>query len=82
MATIYRSHAPGLAVAGVVFVAEGADEVDVLRRRGRRRVPAHSGERNRKAGRGTFVTSDPNVIRDLEASPLFADGSFWLEVPA
>jgi hypothetical protein len=80
---VYRSHSPGLRHPGdVVFVAEGADEVDGLRRRGRRRVPAHSGERSRRVGRGVLRTSDVALQRALEASPLFADGSFWIEVPA
>lgn len=80
MERVYLSHSPGLNLVklGVVFVATGADEVDVLRRRGRRRVRAYSGERNRTVGRGTFRTSDPAVQRDLEASESFGR-EFWRE---
>jgi hypothetical protein len=88
----YRSHSPGLRVAGVVFGGAGAsvpalglpltgqvDEVDALRRRGR--VPRHSGNRTRTIGRdrGSFTTSDVALQRAIEASPLFADGSIWIE---
>ena len=78
---VYRSHSPGLRLTGVAgpvvrFVAEGPDEVDVLRRRGR--VPAHSGEPHRPLNRGTFRTSDAAVIAELEASPSFGN-LFWLE---
>jgi hypothetical protein len=78
---VYRSHSPGLRLTGVAgrvvqFVAEGVNEVDVLRRRGR--VPRHSGEPHWSLNRGMFRTSDAAVIAELEASPSFGS-LFWLE---
>jgi hypothetical protein len=91
-AKTYRSRSPGLSLPhlGVRFGGtrasspslgvplDGVDEVDVaIRTRGARRE--HSGERTRAIGRGVFRTSDVALQRSIEASPLFADGSIWIE---
>jgi hypothetical protein len=56
----------------------GVDDLDVAKRTpGVRR--AHAGERTRPVGRGVFRTTDATLQRALEASPLFADGSFWID---
>ena len=91
-AKTYRSHSPGLSLPklGVRFGGTtatspglgvslgGVDDVDVSKR-----TPgacrASPGNRTRTMGRGSFTTSDVALQRALEASPLFADGSFWLD---
>jgi hypothetical protein len=68
-------------VGGVVVEfgpPEGPNDLDALRRARRGSVPAHSGERDRSAGRGEYRASDPAIIAALDAHPSNPQ-YFWLD---